>query len=554
MKGQIIAWRRREVSGRGLRRARAARAARTARARANTSLHYVFWNGTRSCRRGLPAAAEVRSAAPELRLGSARRIRDVACHEHGSVALASRSSRCLLPGRRRARPTGTRRPQAPRPAVIELATSVEKLMEVAGAEGEGVAELIPVATPLPGDEVVYTVTFTNLQPEAVENVRITSPIPGELRYIEGTAFGPGCQVLYSVDGGRTYGLPAELSVVAADGSPRIANAADYTHIRWVLQAPLEAVRKASRALAPLCAEWAESRCAYFQSRLSSPFRSAAREHPSGYSARPHDGRRSPTYLRPRARSPPACPGFTYREAQQRMAELVEAALETGRHAVIEAGTGIGKTFAYLLPVLLSGRRAIISTGTRTLQDQLFARDLPMFGAVIGRPVEVALLKGRNNYLCWHRLDMLAATVCATPLPQRTLQALSDWGRASASGDLTELADLDTDPALRGAITSTVDNCLGSRCSFFDQCFVLEARRRGAARASRDRESPSAARRSGAEGGRLRRPVAGCRIRNRRRGASVAGDRAAVFRRRRRHARARAACAGCCGRSAARRRR
>src|SRR5262245_3098882 len=98
------------------------------------------------------------------------------------------------------------------------------------------------------------------------------------------------------------------------------------------------------------------------------------------------------------------PGFTYRDAQQRMAELVAAALETGRHAVIEAGTGIGKTFAYLLPVLLSGRRAIISTGTRTLQDQLFARDLPMLGAIIGRPVEVALLKGRNNYLCWHRLE------------------------------------------------------------------------------------------------------------------------------------------------------
>ena len=124
------------------------------------------------------------------------------------------------------------------------------------------------------------------------------------------------------------------------------------------------------------------------------------------------------------------PGFTYREAQQRMAELVEAALETGRHAVIEAGTGIGKTFAYLLPVLLSGRRAIISTGTRTLQDQLFARDLPMLGAVIGRPVEVALLKGRNNYLCWHRLDIARRDGLHDAATQRTLQALSDWGRMS----------------------------------------------------------------------------------------------------------------------------
>jgi len=98
------------------------------------------------------------------------------------------------------------------------------------------------------------------------------------------------------------------------------------------------------------------------------------------------------------------PGFTYRAAQQRMAELVVAALESGRHAVIEAGTGIGKTFAYLLPLLLLERRAIISTGTHTLQDQLFGRDLPLLGAIVGRPMRVAVLKGRGNYLCWHRLD------------------------------------------------------------------------------------------------------------------------------------------------------
>ena len=102
------------------------------------------------------------------------------------------------------------------------------------------------------------------------------------------------------------------------------------------------------------------------------------------------------------------PGFSYREAQERMATLVMSSLESGQHAAIEAGTGIGKTFAYLLPVLLSGRRAIISTGTKTLQDQLFSRDLPLLGAIIGRPMEVALLKGRNNYLCWHRLENGAA--------------------------------------------------------------------------------------------------------------------------------------------------
>ena len=174
------------------------------------------------------------------------------------------------------------------------------------------------------------------------------------------------------------------------------------------------------------------------------------------------------------------PGFTYRAAQQQMAELVAEALTSGRHAVIEAGTGIGKTFAYLLPVLLLGRRAIISTGTHTLQDQLYGRDLPLLGAVVGRPMEVAVLKGRGNYLCWHRLDAAlrdgtrdAATVAA-------LGALDNWGNTSGSGDLTELEDLAEDHALRAQVTSTVDNCLGRDCAFFDRCFVVEARRRAQA--------------------------------------------------------------------------
>jgi ATP-dependent DNA helicase DinG len=174
------------------------------------------------------------------------------------------------------------------------------------------------------------------------------------------------------------------------------------------------------------------------------------------------------------------PGFTYRAAQEQMAALVVEALTSGRHAVIEAGTGIGKTFAYLLPVLLLERRAIISTGTHTLQDQLYTRDLPLLGAVIGRPMQVAVLKGRSNYLCWHRLDAAlhdgtrdAATIAA-------LHALSSWGQSSDSGDLTELEDLADDPALKAQVTSTVENCLGRECAFFDRCFVAEARRRAQA--------------------------------------------------------------------------
>jgi ATP-dependent DNA helicase DinG len=174
------------------------------------------------------------------------------------------------------------------------------------------------------------------------------------------------------------------------------------------------------------------------------------------------------------------PGFTYRAAQQEMAELVAAALTSGRHAVIEAGTGIGKTFAYLLPVLLLERRAIISTGTHTLQDQLFDRDLPLLGAVVGRPMEVAVLKGRGNYLCRQRLDAALHDGTRGADTLAALRALDTWGQTSATGDLTELEDLADDHALRSQVTSTVDNCLGRDCAFVDRCFVVEARRRAQA--------------------------------------------------------------------------
>jgi ATP-dependent DNA helicase DinG len=169
--------------------------------------------------------------------------------------------------------------------------------------------------------------------------------------------------------------------------------------------------------------------------------------------------------------------FSFRDAQQEMAELVRRAIATGSHAVLEAGTGIGKTFAYLVPVLLSGRRAIISTGTRTLQDQLFARDLPALGAALGRPVEVALLKGRNNYLCWHRLETTRLDGRESRATRAALQGLASWGSVSASGDLTELDDLAEEHALRTSVTSTAENCLGSQCAQLDRCFVAHARRR-----------------------------------------------------------------------------
>lgn len=174
------------------------------------------------------------------------------------------------------------------------------------------------------------------------------------------------------------------------------------------------------------------------------------------------------------------PEFAYRESQHRMAEIIWESFETHRHAALEAGTGIGKTFAYLIPVLLSGRRAIVSTGTKTLQDQLFSKDLPALGAAIGRAATVAVLKGRANYLCWHRLELARADFAQPTERRHMLDALAQWGQTSGSGDLTELEDFEADYGLRADVTSTVDNCLGSQCPQFERCFVAEARRRAQA--------------------------------------------------------------------------
>lgn len=126
---------------------------------------------------------------------------------------------------------------------LELSTVIEKIVEVQQPDGATKSELIPVDVALPGDEVVYTVSFTNVSKQPADDIRITNPIPSEMRYLASSAFGPGSEVLYSVDGGFSYGAPKELKVKADDGSQRAADAADYTHIRWVLKAPLDAGAK-----------------------------------------------------------------------------------------------------------------------------------------------------------------------------------------------------------------------------------------------------------------------------------------------------------------------
>ena len=173
--------------------------------------------------------------------------------------------------------------------------------------------------------------------------------------------------------------------------------------------------------------------------------------------------------------------FTVREPQRRMAERIGTAIAWRETLVVEAGTGTGKTFAYLVPALLAGARVLISTGTRTLQDQLYSKDLPLVARALGRPATVAVLKGRANYLCRYRLAQGAAAL-ALPLAAEApgadtpLERIRRWALTTRTGDLAEVPGLsDADPVW-GEVTSTRDNCLGQRCTEFAACHVALARR------------------------------------------------------------------------------
>lgn len=171
------------------------------------------------------------------------------------------------------------------------------------------------------------------------------------------------------------------------------------------------------------------------------------------------------------------PGFQPREGQTDMAMAVTQTLEQGGQLVVEAGTGVGKTYAYLVPVLLSGQRALVSTATKALQDQLFSRDIPRLVEVLGLPIRVALLKGRANYLCLHRMAQARHSVeSAQPGAQRALAKIETWAQTTRTGDMAELTGLDERSALWPLVTSTRDNCLGSSCPSYRACHVNLARK------------------------------------------------------------------------------
>ncbi|MFA5662572.1 ATP-dependent DNA helicase [Castellaniella sp.] len=175
----------------------------------------------------------------------------------------------------------------------------------------------------------------------------------------------------------------------------------------------------------------------------------------------------------------ALPAYQPRTAQQELAQAIWQALQEGEVLIAEAGTGTGKTWAYLVPAFLSGRKTLISTGTRTLQDQLFHRDIPRLRHALALSVDVALLKGRSNYVCHYHLDRLeqdpGALKSREEIPQ--LRTIRQFARTSESGDKAELPAVPETADLWNRVTSTRENCLGQDCPFVRDCFVYKARRR-----------------------------------------------------------------------------
>jgi ATP-dependent DNA helicase DinG len=171
----------------------------------------------------------------------------------------------------------------------------------------------------------------------------------------------------------------------------------------------------------------------------------------------------------------ATEAFAQRSGQREMAEAVAQTIETGGALVVEAGTGVGKTFAYLVPALLSGERVMVSTATKALQDQLYSRDLPMLLKALGLPARTALLKGRSSYLCIHRMK-LARQEHVERSALLALAKIEKWAVTTNSGDLAELPGLDERSSIIPLVTSSRENCLGSTCPQYKNCHVMLARK------------------------------------------------------------------------------
>lgn len=169
--------------------------------------------------------------------------------------------------------------------------------------------------------------------------------------------------------------------------------------------------------------------------------------------------------------------YTVREAQVAMACAIERTIAEKQTLIAESGTGTGKTFAYLVPALLSGKKTLVSTGTKHLQEQLFHRDIPLVLKNLGMNAKVSLLKGRSNYLCLHRMMLARGSSRRLDKVQLAeLEAIGSWAPKTSSGDIGDLSEVPEDSRIWPSVTSSVDNCVGQNCSYFDDCYVNKARK------------------------------------------------------------------------------
>lgn len=177
----------------------------------------------------------------------------------------------------------------------------------------------------------------------------------------------------------------------------------------------------------------------------------------------------------------AITGFTPRAAQQEMAAAIEKAIKLNSQLVIEAGTGTGKSFGYLIPIFLAQKKTIISTGTKNLQDQLFFKDIPVIKKILPFPLKVVLLKGRANYLCKQRLErnIEDGRFVSRQLVSQ-LHTINEWAAITQTGDISEITTVPEDSAIWPQVTSTPDNCLGQDCPLYKECFVVKARQQALA--------------------------------------------------------------------------
>jgi ATP-dependent DNA helicase DinG len=170
--------------------------------------------------------------------------------------------------------------------------------------------------------------------------------------------------------------------------------------------------------------------------------------------------------------------FIPRTAQQEMARAVEESLNYSGRLVVESGTGTGKTYAYLVPVVLSGKRAIISTGTKHLQEQIFYRDLPVVLRVLNKTLSAQMLKGRSNYLCRYRHKLNSQQSDLIGRESRfAYDVIDKWASRTVTGDVSEVSDVNEAAPIWKQVTSTADNCLGAKCPDYGNCFVNQARQR-----------------------------------------------------------------------------